>query len=137
MSLDGIPTKVALRRRNINVGDCKCVLCEDAEETVDHLFTVCRVTDDVWSGIARWCNLPPIFLFSVHDVQLIVSQLGCSDKRKEIIYGILVLTCWRIWKARNEKAFAKTNVKIIDIISDVKSLGFLWYRSRGKRLEIF
>ncbi|KAI3787043.1 hypothetical protein L1987_41213 [Smallanthus sonchifolius] len=130
--LDRIPTKVALRRRNIAAGDCKCVLCEDAEETVDHLFTECRFTDGVWSGIARWCHLPPIFLFSVQDVQDIVDQLGCSSRKKETIFGILVLTCWRMWKARNEKVFKATNVKIIQVISDVKSLSFLWYNSRGK-----
>ncbi|XP_076910900.1 uncharacterized protein LOC143568697 [Bidens hawaiensis] len=130
--LDRIPTKVALRRRNILVGDCKCVLCGEVEETAEHVFTVCRFADGVWNGIARWCHIPPIFLFSINDIQTIVDQSGSSNRKKELLHGILVLTCWRIWKARNEKVFTKNNTKITEIISDVKSMGFLWYKSRGK-----
>ncbi|XP_022014620.1 uncharacterized protein LOC110914107 [Helianthus annuus] len=130
--LDRIPTKVALRRRNIVTGDSLCVFCDNAEETVDHLLTECRFVQGVWSGIAHWCHLPPIFLFSTQDVQALVDHVGCPSRKKEVILGILVITCWRIWKARNEKAFKMINVKIAQVISDIKSLSFLWYSSSGK-----
>ncbi|KAJ0797670.1 putative RNA-directed DNA polymerase [Helianthus annuus] len=133
ISLDRIPTKQALSRRNIWVGDLKCSLCEDGEETTDHIFTSCPVADGVWSGIAHWCHLPPIFLFSVKDIQSLADQTRFRAGKKDLLLGIFILTCWRLWKARNEKVFKAAKVQICNIIADVKSLSFLWFNSRAKK----
>ncbi|XP_021971930.1 uncharacterized protein LOC110867101 [Helianthus annuus] len=133
ISLDRIPTKQALSRRNIWVGDLKCSLCEDGEETTDHVFTSCPVADGVWSGIAHWCHLPPIFLFSVKDIQSLADQTRFRAGKKDLLLGIFILTCWRLWKARNEKVFKAAKVQICNIIADVKSLSFLWFNSRAKK----
>ncbi|KAI3744198.1 hypothetical protein L1987_57274 [Smallanthus sonchifolius] len=134
--LDRIPTKVALSKRNINVGNKLCVMCEEAEETVDHVFAGCRVTDGIWSGIASWCRIPPLFLFSIHDLQNVIDHLGYSSVKKDIILGIMMIACWRIWKMRNEKIFKAANVIINLVLSDIKSLSFLWLNSRGKLARV-
>ncbi|KAJ0724140.1 putative reverse transcriptase zinc-binding domain-containing protein [Helianthus annuus] len=130
--MDRIPTMWALRRRNIMVGDGRCVFCGDVDETTDHIFTTCRLASGVWSGIASWCNLSPNYLFSISDVLQVINQMDGSKKKKEIVHGVLVLTCWRIWKERNEKNLINNDVNVVQIVSDVKSLGYLWYRSRFK-----
>ncbi|XP_022001887.1 uncharacterized protein LOC110899287 [Helianthus annuus] len=132
-ALDRIPTKTALRRRNVCAGDVMCSLCDADEETAVHLFTACRFSDGVWCGIASWLHIPPIFLFDVYDMQLYINQLECSREKKELLYGIFMITCWRIWKARDENVFKSTSRKSFEIVSDIKSLGYLWYRSRSKR----
>lgn len=130
--LDRIPTKVALRRRNISHGDCLCEFCEEADESVEHIFTVCRVANGVWNGIANWVLLPSIYLFSVKDIVEVVTNSGWSKNKKEILYGILMVACWRIWKARNEKVFNQTTRNVVEIVSDVKALSYLWFRNRGR-----
>ncbi|XP_022003005.1 uncharacterized protein LOC110900423 [Helianthus annuus] len=130
--LDRIPTKVALRRRNIGNGERLCGLCQEFEESVDHLFAACRIAVEVWNGIARWVHMPNIYLFSIMDVLQAVDHSGLSKGKKEIVYGIFVLTCWRIWKARNEKVFNNISRNMAEIVSDVKSLGFLWFSCRSK-----
>ncbi|KAJ0470183.1 putative reverse transcriptase zinc-binding domain-containing protein [Helianthus annuus] len=132
-ALDRIPTKTALRRRNVCAGDVMCSLCDADEETAVHLFTACRFSYGVWCGIASWLHIPPIFLFDVYDMQLYINQLECPREKKELLYGIFMITCWRIWKARNEKVFKNTTRKSFEIVSDIKSLGYIWYRSRSKR----
>ncbi|XP_022030536.1 uncharacterized protein LOC110931427 [Helianthus annuus] len=134
--LDRIPTKVALSKRNINVGNNLCVLCDEAEETVDHVFAGCRFTDGIWNGVASWCRIPHLFLFSLHDVQNVNDQLGYSLVKKDIILGIMMIACWRIWKMRNEKVFKAANAITTQVLSDIKSLSFLWFNSRRKSARV-
>ncbi|XP_021980328.1 uncharacterized protein LOC110876465 [Helianthus annuus] len=57
-SLDRLPTQSALRRQNVQVGDGLCVFCGETEESVDHLFSGCRVACGVWIALAKWCKIP-------------------------------------------------------------------------------
>ncbi|XP_022028862.1 uncharacterized protein LOC110929969 [Helianthus annuus] len=106
------------------------------EETTGHLFTVCRVMSGVWFSIASWCNIAPFFVFSIKDILQVIDYMSASDPKKEIVYGILVLTCWRVWKARNDKVFSDIDTDVVKIVSDIKSLRYLWHRSRSKKGSI-
>ena len=35
--------------------------------------------------------------------------------------------------ARNDKAFSRKTPTVMDVVSDVKSFGFLWFKNRFKR----
>ncbi|PWA86778.1 alpha carbonic anhydrase 7 [Artemisia annua] len=135
-NVDRIPTMTALRRRNIVVGDGWCALCGEAEETTDHIFTACSVASGVWGGISSWCKISPLFMFSIKDVLQSSNHLDGSKTRKEVIYGLLILTCWCLWKARNDKIFNNREANVVQIVSDVKVLGFLWYSSRFKEGKV-
>ncbi|KAJ0523908.1 putative reverse transcriptase zinc-binding domain-containing protein [Helianthus annuus] len=47
--MDRIPTRMALSRRRLNVGDSSCTLCGIGDEDVMHLFTGCVFSFGVWS----------------------------------------------------------------------------------------
>ncbi|XP_021980118.1 uncharacterized protein LOC110876247 [Helianthus annuus] len=129
--LDRIPTKVALSSRNVLHGDSTCDLCRIEEESVDHVFTGCGLAIGTWQGIASWVKIPPIFLFSVKDIVEVVKGTGWSSRKKELLYGIFIVTCWRIWKARNERIFVQKTRSAVELVADVKSLSYLWLRSRN------
>ncbi|PWA55808.1 reverse transcriptase domain, Reverse transcriptase zinc-binding domain protein [Artemisia annua] len=129
-NLDRIPTLVALTRRNILFGDNICSMCGDTEESTDHIFTACIIANGVWDAICTWCNIPKGFLFSFQDIIEMANRVDGSRVRKQVVYGVIVLTCWCIWKARNEKRFNNVEIKVPKIVTDVKSLGYLWYRNR-------
>ncbi|KAF5753621.1 putative RNA-directed DNA polymerase [Helianthus annuus] len=61
------------------------------------------------------------------------SEETLTGVKKEMVYGILIVSCWRIWKARNDKAFSNIAPDVVKIVADVKALGFLWYKSRYKK----
>ncbi|KAJ0693348.1 putative RNA-directed DNA polymerase [Helianthus annuus] len=134
--MDRIPTMCALRKRNINVGDGLCVFCGEVEETTDHLFTACRLISGVWFAIASWCNIAPFFFFSIKDIVKVIEYMPASDTKKEVVYSVLILTCWRLWKARNGKVFSDIDTEVVKIVSDIKSLGYLWFKSRYKKGSI-
>ncbi|XP_021971624.1 uncharacterized protein LOC110866784 [Helianthus annuus] len=136
-ALDRIPTKQALERRNIQVDSSFCALCGEGVETVDHIFTACDVAMRVWNRFCGWVNLPPFFAFSFSDVLNFHKGVDRNKKAKEIIRGLVVVVCWAIWKARNEKIFANGRVDCVDIFGEVRSYGFFfWLKNRSKYREI-
>ena len=127
-----IPTAIALRHRNIPIADVSCQFCGGAEETVDHLFTGCIVTNVLWQHIASWCKVQNWFAFSFKDLMEVHNFIGLSGKAKDIFHGIIIIGCWCIWKARNMLKFQRKNARLEDIIGEVKVLGFLWVKNRAK-----
>lgn len=37
--------------------DPVCYICEQENETLEHLFFECIVARDVWNGVSRWCGI--------------------------------------------------------------------------------
>ncbi|XP_022015087.1 uncharacterized protein LOC110914609 [Helianthus annuus] len=86
--LDRLPTKLALRRRSIQVEDTVCSLCGEGEETVDHLFTTCSVLCGVWSVLSSWCKVPQMYAFTFKDlmVPLVTIQEALPSVWREGVY---------------------------------------------------
>ncbi|KAJ0620843.1 hypothetical protein HanIR_Chr01g0001991 [Helianthus annuus] len=112
--------------------DVSCPLCNFGDESVDHLFTSCFVAAAVWQFISTWCKRPNIFAFSYKDLQELHLSAGLSEASKDAFQGIIIIVCWRIWKARNELKFAGKSLKIENITSEIKALNFLWFSNRSK-----
>ncbi|XP_022040949.1 uncharacterized protein LOC110943511 [Helianthus annuus] len=104
-NLDRLATRVNLRRRIVNITSVMCPLCEELEETIKHLFTACSLVDRVWSAFSAWCNFPQIYAFAFKDIMEIHKFTQLSKKAKTLIQGLMFITCWCIWKGRNEMVF--------------------------------
>ncbi|XP_076949911.1 uncharacterized protein LOC143622733 [Bidens hawaiensis] len=89
-----------------------CPLCEMSGETADHIMTGCGVSSVVWDHISRWCKFPPIFGFTVRDLLELYKIINVVTIKKEALHGIIIIACWRIWKARNEKVFEGKAVNV-------------------------
>ncbi|XP_022014129.1 uncharacterized protein LOC110913614 [Helianthus annuus] len=129
---ESIPTAEGLKRRNIQIADDACLLCNENDEFAVHIFTACHVATVVWEGISKWCKIPNIIAFSVKDLLGIHKEITSSERKKEAVQDILSIVCWSIWRARNSSKFANIPARIENILSEVKSFGFLWFSSRSK-----
>ncbi|PWA61623.1 RNA-directed DNA polymerase, eukaryota [Artemisia annua] len=127
-----IPTAMALRHRNIPINDVSCPFCGDVEETVDHLFTGCLVANALWQHFTSWCKVHNWFAFSFKDLVDIHNFVGLTGKAKDIFHGIILIGCWSIWRARNRIKFQNKKYRMVNIIGEVKELGFLWAKNRAK-----
>ncbi|KAL9997683.1 putative reverse transcriptase zinc-binding domain-containing protein [Helianthus debilis subsp. tardiflorus] len=131
-SLDRLPTRVALARRGIQVANSLCAWCDCIEESLEHILTGCVISVGMWNGLSNWFRIPDTYAFQVQDLVNMHELCGASGNKKEIIYGLVILACWRLWKARNEKIFNGKKSHVVELISDVKAIGFLWYKHRLK-----
>ncbi|XP_022024308.1 uncharacterized protein LOC110924624 [Helianthus annuus] len=130
--LDRLPTKVALTRRNIHVENIMCAWCDSKEESVGHLLTRCTISARVWDGISKWCCIPEVYAFGVKDLVDLHEHCGGSANKKTMLPGITIIVCWCLWRARNEKVLSNKDTKVVDIVAEVKSLSFLWYKHKFK-----
>ncbi|KAJ0615775.1 putative reverse transcriptase zinc-binding domain-containing protein [Helianthus annuus] len=130
--LDRLPTKLALARRNIVVGNLFCVWCDAYDESIEHVLTGCFMAMGVWNEISTWCKIPRPFVFYVNDLVHLHEHSGVSGVKKTIFHGIIIITCWRLWRARNDKLFNSKDPNVVELVAEIKSLGFLWYKYRFK-----
>ncbi|XP_076913746.1 uncharacterized protein LOC143572474 [Bidens hawaiensis] len=130
--LDRLPTKTALGRRNIPVDNQLCVWCNNNEESIEHILTGCSISAGIWNGVSTWCKVPGMILFHVNDLVSMHDHCRVSGNKKTILHGIIIIACWRMWRARNEKIFSSKEPNVVEMIADIKTLGFLWYKHRFK-----
>ncbi|XP_035837072.1 uncharacterized protein LOC118484992 [Helianthus annuus] len=67
-NLDRLPTRLDLKRRDVDIPSVMCPFCDEVEESVEHLFTACSVALRVWSTFSVWCNITPLYLFEFKDI---------------------------------------------------------------------
>ncbi|XP_022003080.1 uncharacterized protein LOC110900500 [Helianthus annuus] len=124
MEMDKVPSAEALIRRNIGVHSTLCPTCNSEEETVDHMFDTCIIAANVWNGVRVWCKIPNIYAFYLKDLLSIFKDLDATEKKKEAVQGIILIRCWSLWRARNNAKFSNTPIRIENILSEIKALGF-------------
>ncbi|KAJ0918143.1 putative reverse transcriptase zinc-binding domain-containing protein [Helianthus annuus] len=129
-NIDRLPTRVNLRRRNVDITSVMCPLYSDSEETVEHLFTACPVAFRVWLAFNVWCNVPPLFFFEFKDILDINKFIKIGKKAEMVTYLLAIIACWCIWKERNEMVFNQKVGSPHDIIGEIKSRGYAWFKSR-------
>ncbi|XP_021995600.1 uncharacterized protein LOC110892758 [Helianthus annuus] len=130
--MDRIPTKEALIRIHVNIQDDSCALCNSATENVMHLFTGCYFACGVWSAVGIWCDIGPVMAFDFIDLLHVQDQSHRGKWAQKIIRVIVYITCWVVWKLRNERIFQGANPKVVDAVARIKSWPFLWLKNRSK-----
>ncbi|XP_022004562.1 uncharacterized protein LOC110902140 [Helianthus annuus] len=127
---------MALTRRRITIEESPCSLCGTGDEDVMHLFTGCGFSFGVWSIVGQWCNFTHILAFDFSDLLQIHEMVKGGKWAKKVIRGIIMVTCWAIWKSRNDKVFRGITPKVAEVVATVKSCSFLWLKSRSNFANI-
>nr|XP_043630058.1 uncharacterized protein LOC122601357 [Erigeron canadensis] len=133
VGLDRLPTRLALKIRNCNMGSLMCGLCNDEEETAEHLFCSCWVALEVWHQVGVWCKSTPLFMFEVKDLFKLHNVAGFCKEKRMVFKGNVFVTCWILWKTRNDNVFNNGKTSTEKIVQDIKAISFLWYRIRKKK----
>ncbi|KAJ0511624.1 putative RNA-directed DNA polymerase [Helianthus annuus] len=126
-----LPTRVALAARNIQIADTRCLLCEEYDETCDHLFVACQFTQSIWLIMAQWCRSQPTFAFSLKDILEAHKAVHGSKKKKLVFNAIAQVVIWSVWRMRNEVLFGQASPSVSKVVEEVKSLTFLWIKNRS------
>jgi len=102
---DRLNTRNLLRRKNMDIDDYSCVLCNGGhEETSFHLFFECSFSQSCWSSIPITWNLNLPSLGMVIDAR---SSFG-----NVIFREIFITACWVIWTSRNAVIFDNAQADI-------------------------
>lgn len=122
-----LPTKTLLRSRHVSV-DETCPLCKVQRETVVHCLITCTFAQSCWNIILGDVDLTVSGSFAAWlDDRL---KEGNGERRK-----LVAVTCWVIWKFRNEIVWngkgASTNAAVSLVFSTIHQ----WDRAQDRNFN--
>jgi len=111
------------RKRHGLQPEATCALCDQDDETTDHLLASCPFTREVWVRLlvkAGQQHLGPGHDSTVADWWL-QTRDAVPDTFMRAFDSLVLLVSWVIWKERNNRTFnnaTKTTIQVLALISD-------------------
>lgn len=127
-----IPVALELSKRGVSMETMNCLMCNESEESTDHVLGDCPYARKVFEGVFSWCGLNTEPFHLVKEVVDSASRWGRCQKKRELLLGIYYETLWCIWKSRNERVFRKNRLPELKVIDFIKSVTYLWVKNRCK-----
>ena len=93
-----------LKRRGMAFAN-RCFLCEEDEETVDHLLIHCKSAKMLWDLFLSMVGISWVFPKSVLLTLLAWQGVAVGKKRKKKWRAAPSCLFWTLWRARNKMAF--------------------------------
>nr|ABA97942.1 retrotransposon protein, putative, LINE subclass [Oryza sativa Japonica Group] len=125
-------TADCLRSHGLSHPAC-CVLCDQSDETIDHLLVACPESRQLW-----WIALRAIGHSECLPINEPSFHIWLCDSRKKVIKAhrrgfdtIATLVAWTIWKERNIRVFNQINRSWVDIARAMAGEADLWRLARA------
>ncbi|MCL7046515.1 hypothetical protein MKW94_015293, partial [Papaver nudicaule] len=116
-----------LHRRNMALtSSSSCQLCSNNIETVVHLLIGCPVVFDIWCYFLRSAGRRTVLPQSVQALFVSWKRINSSEQGKQLWRRLPAAIMWVIWLSRNAKIYAAKEIKVSDIIRDIKIHAFNW-----------
>ncbi|KAJ0590084.1 hypothetical protein HanRHA438_Chr04g0189501 [Helianthus annuus] len=101
--------------------------------TPSRIMYTCIWAKSIWWNVFVWLRLNPPYQFD--SLKNMLNELGSNPGSKiwrRLIYTVAAATTWRIWYARNAKAFEDTFIPVNNLLDLIKEDVFLWVCNRAK-----
>ena len=103
-SWDKVLTLDQLKRRGFTLVN-RCFLCEEEEETIDHLLIHCSTAKMLWNLLLAIVDYNWVFPLTVRQALLAWQSARVGKKRKRIWLAAPLCLFWTVWNERNRAAF--------------------------------
>jgi hypothetical protein len=136
-SLNKCWTADRLARRGLDHPD-KCLLCDQQEETAQHILVACVFARDIWAQILNKVGLlplaPEITDVVFQDWWRKAEQKVPNSKRKGF-NSLVILVSWRLWKQRNTCVFDGVSPSIRSMLQEIHEDVKLWGMAGAKDIR--
>ncbi|XP_070006069.1 uncharacterized protein LOC142162817 [Nicotiana tabacum] len=133
-------TKDRLQKRGLQV-DQKCVLCNQANETIQHFFFECTYTKTLWSALLTWQGIRRPVAGWDEELRWAEKKTKRNTAAAKLYKMAVAATVYHVWKERNTrifqakvtswKAMSKKIIQVIHCRSTKHTAGILhrldWY----------
>lgn len=106
-----------VRLRGIEVS---CPICNQREESVEHLFWTCPDIQQIWKDINLWWNLSFYFIPQMNNLVPVLLNKEIKSKHREVWMTVVMLAWWNIWKVRNAIIFQGAKFNQAAVFSKIK-----------------
>ncbi|GJV62279.1 RNA-directed DNA polymerase, eukaryota [Tanacetum coccineum] len=132
VSLDRLPTRVNLIRRDVQVPSSDCPICTSDDEDASHLLFRCSMAADIHRLICRWWGLNWANIGSYAEWLSWFKDIRLGSNVKSFLEGVFYVSWWYIWTFRNKLLFASVKPRKDVIFDDIISSSFTWCNARSK-----
>ncbi|KAJ9551779.1 LOW QUALITY PROTEIN: hypothetical protein OSB04_015824 [Centaurea solstitialis] len=132
-----LPTKSNLIKRNVPVGDERCVLCQSHIETIDHLFVGCCKAEEVRKAVNKWWNIFPNGCNLLSDIIDRGMEAVQTDRTYLVRSVVKLAYIWTMWLGRNDAIFKQVPFNPLRTANLIQSTSYHWLDCRsslGSRL---
>ena len=95
-----VPVRHRITKFNNQIGEVLCGLCNEEEETLEHLFLSCTWAREFWQLLSQWWPIPR-FNPTYASFFRALKRMKRSQKQKHITYAMVAAALYQIWRARN------------------------------------
>lgn len=108
----------------------RCPLCDQVEETIDHLLFCCVFTKQMWFTVLQSVGMQ-ILAPQMDDIIFVdwwaaVNNRVAGQEKKEP-NSIIILGAWILWKHRNHCVFDGGTPNLTRVVADFKEEAHQWY----------
>lgn len=97
-----------------------CVLCEEGEESVDHLLSACPYATGIWCLFINLTECPWAMNTTIGKT-VIQWKGGPFVRRRRVAWSlILAAIMWAIWKERNTRIFLGKSGSTVEVFEKAK-----------------
>jgi hypothetical protein len=116
----------------------RCLLCDQAPETMLHLVLECPFSRQVWHEVLSWLRMtcsPPAYEASLHEWWITARQNTPAMLRKGLDSATLLVP-WMIWKHRNACVFERARPSTSALLAHIKDEAQAWAMAGARGLRV-
>jgi hypothetical protein len=120
----------------------RCLLCDQEEETMNHLLVSCVFSREVWFNMLKTVGLQHLSpslnstSFDVRWEEVSMTLISPSNKKlRKGLNSLIILGAWAIWIHRNQCVFNGEQPRASKVINWVMDESHLWCRAGARGLS--
>uniref|UniRef100_A0A453EDL1 Reverse transcriptase zinc-binding domain-containing protein n=1 Tax=Aegilops tauschii subsp. strangulata TaxID=200361 RepID=A0A453EDL1_AEGTS len=116
----------------------RCLLCDQATETLQHLLLTCPFARQTWYAILAWLRMPtrPPDQEPTVMARWLRANKHTPMTRRKALRSIALLVPWMIWKHKNECVFDNETPSIDLLVDRIKDEARCWANAGAQGLGV-
>ncbi|GKB92633.1 RNA-directed DNA polymerase, eukaryota [Tanacetum coccineum] len=129
---DGLPTRINISRRGIEIDSIVCPICNSGAESSCHIFFQCNLVRQLARKISSWWNVDYVDVSSYEEWYTWLVSLRLQANLKAVFEGIFYCLWWSVWMFRNKILFEKDTPSQARIFDNIVSNSYYLCKFRCK-----
>lgn len=110
-----------------------CPLCNIQAKSLSYLFVECQIANRTWNVISRWLNIDLPSQLGPSDLVTWMNSLQVSRIKKYVTNVIIRISCFAMWKYRNNVVFSESMRKTNFIFDFIVDMSFMWFSNKHRK----
>ncbi|GJZ65908.1 RNA-directed DNA polymerase, eukaryota, reverse transcriptase zinc-binding domain protein [Tanacetum coccineum] len=132
VKINGLPTRLNLSKRGIDIDSILCPICEQHVESVSHTFFTCQLSREIFRKILRWWQIDVTDISCYEEWLHWLVNIRISSNHKKLLEGVCFVLWWHVWQFRNKSIFGPSRPLKAVLLDEVIASSFHWCKHRSK-----